>query len=59
MAEIGQNGYYKVMARYGVERPLPLISLNERRWLAEQERAAPPAAEQGEQYALDDTRKAA
>jgi len=57
--QIGQNGYYKVMARYGVERPPPPISLNERRWLAEQERAEQPDAEQGALFALDDTRKAA
>ncbi len=59
MAEIGQNGSSKVMARYGVERPPPPISLNERRWLTEQEQAAQPDAEQGALFALDDTRKAA
>ncbi len=59
MAEIGSNGYYKVMKRYGVERPPPPISLNERRWRAEQERAAQPDAEQGALFTLDDTCKAA
>jgi hypothetical protein len=59
MREIGQNGYYKVMKRYGVERPPPPIPLNERRRMAEQERAAQPDAEQGALFDLDDTRKAA
>jgi hypothetical protein len=59
MREIGQNGYYKVMKRYGVERPPPPISLNERRWLVEQERTQQPDAEQGALFTLDDTRKAA
>ncbi len=57
--QIGQNGYYKVMQRYGVERPPPPISWNERRWLAEQERATQPDAEQGALFTLHDTRKAA
>jgi len=57
--KIGQNGYYKVMQQYGVERPPPPISLNERRWMAEQERAEQPNAEQGALFALNDTRKAA
>jgi len=59
MREIGQNGYYKVMARYGVERPPPPIPWNERQQRAEQERAEQAAAEQGALFALDDTRKAA
>jgi hypothetical protein len=59
MREIGQNGYYKVMARYGVERPPPPRSLNERRWMAEQERAQQPDAQQGALFMIDDTRKAA
>ncbi len=57
--EIGQNGYYKVMQRYGVERPPPPISLNERRWMAEQERVHQPDAQQGALFMNDDTRKAA
>lgn len=28
MAEIGRNGYYKVMQRYGIERPQPPIPWN-------------------------------
>jgi hypothetical protein len=59
MQEIGRNGYYTVMQRYGVERPLPPISLNERRWMAEHERAQEPAAEQGALFTLDDLRKTA
>ncbi len=59
MAEIGSNGYYKVMARYGVERPPPPISWNDRQRMIEQEQADQPDAEQGALFALDDTRKAA
>jgi hypothetical protein len=35
MSEIGRNGYYKVMQRYGVERPQPPIPWNVRRFQAE------------------------
>jgi hypothetical protein len=35
MSEIGRNGYYKVMQRYGVERPQPPIPWNIRRFEAE------------------------
>jgi hypothetical protein len=35
MAEIGQHGSYKVMQRYGVERPQPPIPWNVRRFQAE------------------------
>lgn len=55
MAEIGREGYYKVMKRYGVERPLPPLSWNERQWLAEQEQARHAEAEQGALFPLDNT----
>ena len=51
--------YNKVMKWYGVERPPPPISWNDRQRMIEQEQAEQPDAEQSALFALDDPRKAA